>query len=82
MGGSITIPLTSCLTGLEMTTDSFCFYLQNRLIQISQIGGQWYGDTSPFGIPCLKVHLHYGENRAKLVRFKEQKKIFCISKTL
>ncbi len=31
-----------------MTTDNFCFYLQNRLIQTSQTGGQWYNDTSPF----------------------------------
>jgi hypothetical protein len=36
-----------------MTTDNFCFYLQNRLIQTSQTGGQWYSDTSPFSIPCL-----------------------------
>jgi hypothetical protein len=36
-----------------MTTDNFCFYLINRLIQISQTGGQWYSDTSPFSIPCL-----------------------------
>jgi hypothetical protein len=34
-----------------MTTDNFCFYLQNRLIHTSQIGGQWYSDTSPFSIP-------------------------------
>ena len=34
-----------------MTTDNFCFYLQNCLIQTSQIGGQWYNDTSPFSIP-------------------------------
>jgi len=32
-------------------TDIFCFYLQNRLIQTSQTGGQWYSDTSPFSIP-------------------------------
>jgi hypothetical protein len=53
-GGSITVPLTSCLTGLEsavMTTDNFCFYLTNRLIQTSQTGGQWYCDTSPLSIP-------------------------------
>jgi hypothetical protein len=31
-----------------MTTDNFCFYLQNILIQT---GGQWYSDTSPFSIP-------------------------------
>jgi hypothetical protein len=36
-----------------MTTDYFCFYLQNRLIQTSQTGGQWYSDTSLFSIPCL-----------------------------
>ncbi len=35
-----------------MTTDNFYFYLQNRLIQTSQTGGQPYGDTSPFSIPC------------------------------
>jgi len=29
----------------------FCFYLQNRLIQTSQTGGQLYRDTSPFSIP-------------------------------
>ncbi len=52
-GGSITVPLTSCFTGLEsaVTTDNFCVYLQNRLIQTSQTGGQWYSDTSPFSIP-------------------------------
>ncbi len=54
-GGSITVPLTtSCLFGISyMTTDNFCFYLQNRLIQTSQTGGQWYSDTSPFGIPRI-----------------------------
>ncbi len=38
-----------------MTTDDFCFYLQNRLIQTSQAGGQWYSDTSPFSILWLKT---------------------------
>ncbi len=33
-----------------MTTDNFCFYLQNRLMQTSKTGGQRYGDTSPFSI--------------------------------
>ncbi len=33
-----------------MTTDNF-FYLQNRLTQTSQTGGQQYSDTSPFSIP-------------------------------
>ncbi len=40
-----------------MTTDNFCFYLQNRLTQTSQTGGQQYSDTSPFSIPWLEVHL-------------------------
>jgi len=35
-----------------MTSDNFCFYLKNRLIQTSQTGGQQYSDTSPFSIPC------------------------------
>jgi len=35
-----------------MTTDNLCFYLQNRPIQTSQTGGQWYSDTSLFSIPC------------------------------
>ncbi len=36
-----------------MTTDNFCFYLQNTQSQTSQTGGQRYSDTSPFSIPCL-----------------------------
>ncbi len=36
-----------------MKTDNFCFYLQNRLIQTSQTGGQQYSDTSPFSIPWV-----------------------------
>jgi hypothetical protein len=40
-----------------MTMDNFYFYLQNRLIQTNQTGGQWYNDTSPFSIPWLISHL-------------------------
>jgi len=40
-----------------MTTNNFCFYLQNRLIQTSQTGGQWYSDTSPFSIPCYRTKI-------------------------
>jgi len=36
-----------------MTTDNFCFYLQNRLIQTGQTAGQQHSDTSPYSIPCL-----------------------------
>ncbi len=55
-GGSITVPLTSCLTGC-MATDNFCFYLQNRLIQTSQTGGLQYSDIFPFSIPCLGIRI-------------------------
>jgi hypothetical protein len=34
-----------------LTTDNLCFYLQNRLIQTSQTGGQWYSDTPPLVFP-------------------------------
>ncbi len=37
-----------------MTTDNFYFYLQSRLIQTSQTGG----DTFPFSIPCLMIQNH------------------------
>jgi hypothetical protein len=56
-GGSTTVPLTSCLTGLESAAwqlTIFCFYLQNRLIQTSQTGGQQYSDTSLISIPWYK----------------------------
>jgi hypothetical protein len=36
-----------------MTTANICFYLQNRLIQTSQTGGQRHTDTSPFSIPWI-----------------------------
>ena len=37
----------------SMRTDNFRFYLQDRLIQTSQTGGQWNSDTSPFSTPCM-----------------------------
>jgi hypothetical protein len=46
-----------------MTTDNFCFYLLNRLIQTSQTGGQWYSDTSPFSIPCTNVLAYLASQR-------------------
>ncbi len=49
-----------------MTTDNFCVYLQNRPVQTSQTGGQWYGDTSPFSIPC-QGHM-YGSARGENAR--------------
>ncbi len=37
-------------------TDNFCFYLQNRQIQTSQTGGQWYSDTSRLIFPGILFH--------------------------
>ncbi len=40
-----------------VTTDNFCFYLQTRLIQTSQTGGQWFSDTSlQYSLPQLLDH--------------------------
>jgi hypothetical protein len=47
-----------------MTTDSFCFYLQNGLIQTSQTGGQWYSDTSPFSIPCTNALAYFAKGKS------------------
>ncbi len=42
-----------------MTTDNFSFYLQNRQIQTSQTGGQWYNDTFPLVFPgCIYRHIN------------------------
>ncbi len=38
-----------------MTTEFFCFYLKNRLVQTSQTGGQLYSDASPFCIPWSNI---------------------------
>jgi hypothetical protein len=47
-GGSITVPLTSCLTGLDYSV------LQTKTKILSSFTGdsegQWYSDTSPFSI--------------------------------
>jgi hypothetical protein len=48
-----------------MTTDNFCFYLQNRLIQTSQTGGQCYSDTSPFSIPWYHISIRSSIGRDK-----------------
>ena len=51
-----------------MTRDNFCFYLQNRLIQTSQTGGQWYSDTSPF-FPAL-ITTKWVKSTLKLIFLK------------
>jgi hypothetical protein len=47
-----------------MSTDNFCFYLQNKLIPTGQTRGQRYSDTSPFCIPCMGT-LQRDENLKK-----------------
>jgi hypothetical protein len=42
-----------------MTTDNFCFYLQNRLTPTGQTGGQMYSDTSPFSVPWLQKDVSF-----------------------
>jgi hypothetical protein len=54
-GVSTIDPLFDCFGISCMTTDNCCFYLQNRLIQTSQTGGQRYSDTSPISIPCSSL---------------------------
>jgi len=51
-----------------MTTDNFCFYLQNRLIQTSQTGGQQYSDTSPFSI----LWANHSKCKQKMTSFSGQ----------
>ncbi len=54
-GGSITVPLISCSTGLKSAVRQLTiivFICINRVIQTSQTGGRLYSDTSPFSIPC------------------------------
>jgi len=60
-GRSITVPLPSCLTGLESAVwqlTIFCFYLQNRLLQTSKAGGQVYSDTPPLVFPLWAFSYH------------------------
>jgi hypothetical protein len=49
-----------------MTTDNFCFYLQNRLIQKGQTGGQLYSNTSPFSFPWLNSSLVWQDKLGRL----------------
>ena len=64
--GSITVWLTSCLTGLDLTKQLnllIVFIWQKGWIQTSQIGGQPHSDTSPckvsecslVGLSCLYI---------------------------
>jgi hypothetical protein len=61
-----------------MTTDNFCFYLQNSLIQTSQTGGQCDSDTSTFSIPggryqALPSNIRLGIKDSALRSVREDK---------
>ncbi len=65
-GGSITVPLTSCSTGLDQSVlqiKAKKFQLSYRWFQTSQTGGQWYSDTSPFSIPWIDTQVRLGSVR-------------------
>jgi hypothetical protein len=55
-----------------MTTDNFCVYLQNRLIQTSQTGDQWYSGIFPLSIPCM----YERSSLIALASSDEEKKVF------
>ena len=48
--------------------DNFCFYLQNKIIQTSQTGGQQYSDTCSSSIPWFKVQ-SLDKNKANKLKF-------------
>jgi hypothetical protein len=64
-----------------MTTEIFCFYLQNRLVQTSQTRGQWYSDTSTFSIPWSvlqnSIYSSLAFRQSKLERFPLQALYFA-----
>jgi hypothetical protein len=49
--------------------------LQNRLIQTSQTGGQWYSDTSPFSIPWInsQTNVRFWTNKPNPTSTKRRK---------
>jgi hypothetical protein len=58
-----------------MTTDNFCFYFQNRLIQTNQTGGQRYSDTLP---PLVFPATSQSQTLRRISRSDEVK--FCTRK--
>ncbi len=57
-----------------MTTDNFCFYLQNSLIQTSQTGGQQQRGTSPFSIPRTHIQHSNGDLGGGVALSSQQEK--------
>jgi hypothetical protein len=50
-GGSITVPLTSCLTGSVLQIKTKIVGCHTADTKTNQTGGQQSSDTSPFSIP-------------------------------
>ena len=46
--GSITVQLTSCLTGLDLTKFVNFYLIQHKQSSLGQPAGQPYSDTSPY----------------------------------
>jgi len=64
-----------------MTTDNICFYMQNRLIQTSQTGGEWYSDASPFSIPWLEHGQTYADRTtlARVFNFRKARMLNSVA---
>jgi hypothetical protein len=65
-----------------MTTDNFCFYLQNRLFQTSQTGGQGTVILPPLAFPaytgkkfsCLGLRITVENSFLKSIDLKNDRK--------
>ncbi len=71
--GDITVPMTSCLSGLESAVwqlTIFVFICKTDQ-STSQTWGQWYSDTSRFSIPCCMMPVYYSS-------ITEWKEISCL----
>jgi hypothetical protein len=51
-GESMTVPLTSCLTGLDKSVLQIKTKIVSCHTADSKQGGQWYSDTSPLVFPA------------------------------
>ena len=66
--GSITVQLTSCLTGLDLTKQVnllFIHHEQSSWIQTNKTGGQAYSDTSPLASKLVFCALWHSINQSK-----------------
>jgi hypothetical protein len=64
-----------------MTTDNVCVYLENRLIQTSQTGGQGYSDTSPFSSLAVPLDI-LGSLKLLFSCMGVQYGLFCLKRNI